>query len=298
MRNKMVLAGLVFLLTALVFFSYQQKNADLSVDTPTSGASQGPSPDTAQANTKAPVQAKESAAEQRDFFLGGISFNDIKGRAESGDAIAQRHLSEIYEDCMFYSFNPEKHFLGMDQLSNLKPESKPYLQKIKVQMREFCSTVDNGQAIPVEAYKLWRERSAQAGDLTSKIRIRSHPDNTPSATELQLFFEEVSQTGDPSAMFEFGSLAASNEEWTGVKGNEALYGQYAEYAWQIAACRRGLNCSGDSRLMRNLCIGTMMCQHNNYEDFLFTEMVPQGARKEIEKRVLIINKDFIQAQLS
>lgn len=296
MRNKVFIAGLALSLAALVFFLNDKKDSAHSVAAPANKTSQESPPDVTQASTEISVQTLEPAVGQRDFFLGGVSFADVKSRAEAGDAIAQRHLSEMYEDCWPYNLNPEKHFSGLDQLSDMRPESKPYLQKIKVQMRTFCNTVNNGQPIPWDSYKPWRKRGAQSGDLTSKIRVSSFADQPPTAKEFQSLFEQVSESGDPSAMFEFGTLAGRNQEWSGPKGNYALAGEYAQHAWQIAACRRGLNCSASSRLMRNVCIGMMMCQYHSYENFLYSEAIPQGARKEIEKRITMINEEFIQSK--
>lgn len=300
MRNKVILAGLVLSLAALIFFLYQKKDAAHSVEAPGNSVSQEQqSSNRPPAGAEASAQTQEPAAGQRDFFLGGISFADIKSRAEAGDPVAQRHLSEMYEDCMLYSIGAERYLTGLDQLYNLKPrpKSKPFLEKIKAQTRAFCSTVDGGQVIPPEAYKLWLKLSADNGDLISKIRTSTRSANQVSAADFESYLDNVSTSEDPMAMFEFATMVGMrSEESVNEKYNPVLYGEYAQHAWEIAACRNGMDCSNNSRLMRQICTGFMICHYANYEQFLYSEMVPQGAKEDVEKRISLINSEFTKTK--
>lgn len=300
MRNKLFLVGLLFSLAALIFFLYRQKDATGFIETPTDKVSQQQqSLGVPQAGTDISVQAEKLAAGQSDFFLGDISFVDVKSRAEAGDLAAQRQLSEMYEDCMFYSIGSERYLNGLDQLYNVKPrpKSKPFLEKIKAQTRNFCDTVDGGQVIPPEAYKLWLKQSADNGDLISSIRINTRSANEVSATEFESYLDKVSKSANPIAMFEFATMVGMrHQESSNEKYNPVLYGEYAQHAWEIAACRNGMDCSNNSRLMRQVCTSFMICHYANYEQFLYSEMLPQGAKEEIERRISLINSEITKTR--
>lgn len=243
------------------------------------------------------VSAESSASEKSktDFFLNGTSFDAVKSLAEQGDAVAQRRLSEIYEDCFAYSLSPERYFEGMDQLSSMKPASKPHIEKIKKATNDFCKTVDSGQPIPNEAYKLWLKQSAQTGDLIADIRQTSRAARKLTPVELKNYADRVTASKDPEAAYEFSTLLGNFDgEWPVENEADVFRKQLADQAWAIAACRSGMNCSEQSRLMRLVCTNSMTCQYSSYEQFVFSEIVPPAQRSDLERMIGLIRLRFIK----
>jgi hypothetical protein len=242
------------------------------------------------------ASGQRSTTNNEDFFAGKVSFNLVKQQAESGDRVAQRQLSEMYEDCMGYSLGPEKYLNTLDALSDMRPESKPHVEKIKQQTIGFCRHVDGGQPIPVEAYKLWLQKSAESGDLIASIRQSSRALDQVSLKQISEITERVRSSKQPEALYELSMLMDGRHDLWQSEEDQRLFGKsYSNHAIAIAACRSGMNCSATSRLMRQVCTSTFRCGYSNYEQFLFSEMVSPSERREIEGLVASITTTFLHS---
>ncbi|MGO1070621.1 hypothetical protein [Lysobacter sp. CA199] len=159
----------------------------------------------------------------------------------------------------------------------------------------LCADVDSGQPIPHEAVNLWLEQSAKNGDLIAKVKLAAKAPAKLHATDANRLISEVVSSDDPNALLELASMIGRVND-TGIDPRYEGYvggGPNDEYAWAIAACRKGASCGADSRVMKLVCINTMRCGYNDYEQFLLTEMVPQGGRKRVEQVATALEQDFI-----
>lgn len=283
--KKLVVAGgaCLAVISLIGFYSWQSGNGFKWVGMGQSSqpnASHGKSRSTSDHHLDAAVGKGDAA---KDFLLGSVSFDLIKQKAESGDAVAQRQLSEMYEDCAVYSFGPDSYLGTLDSLSAMKPASKPKIEQIKQQIQRFCGRVDGGQPIPLEAYKLWLEQSAKSGDPVAAIRYASLDLRGPQPKQLANLVDLVGASQNPQALFELSNLVAGYQGDWEDQDNERLFGKaYSNYAMAIAACRAGMNCSASSRLMRQVCTSTFTCNYTNYEQFVYSELVSPASRKDVE----------------
>ncbi|MEE7567266.1 hypothetical protein HH297_13110, partial [Xanthomonas sp. Kuri4-3] len=89
-----------------------------------------------------------------------------------------------------------------------------------------------------------------------------------------------------------------------ASGDDALQGyvagdQFAELAWQLAACRLGLACGAQSALMTSYCANGGICSQDDSQDFVsfvFDAAVPrQGAGKMDEMVKTLVNGSGVQS---
>jgi hypothetical protein len=221
-----------------------------------------------------------------------LPFALIKSRAESGDPEAQWYLSEMYGYCFSYNLKPGAALAHWDQIASIKPQAKANIERIKKQIAERCATVDDGKPIPPEAMSLWLEQSAKQGFLQARLRSATMAaDIKPE--ELRSLVGEI-KGQSPQAVFEMGTLARKIEpNWDDAETAGAFSkGNYAQYAWELAACRSGLDCSQSSSLMYWMC-QQGACAYQNYEQYVFSELVPPAGREPLEKTIRLIQEKFL-----
>lgn len=223
------------------------------------------------------------------------SFTEILRLAERGNPAAQRVLSDRYSDCSAYSLSPARYKANVEATAKMAGLPKVTVDRITAIADALCADVDSGQPIPHEAVNLWLEQSAKNGDLIAKVKLAAKAPAKLQATDANRLISDVVASDDPNALLELASLIGRvNDE--GIDPRYEGYvggGPNDEYAWAIAACRKGAPCGADSRVMKLVCINTMRCSYNNYEQFLLTEMVPQGGRKRVEQIAKALEQDFI-----
>lgn len=216
------------------------------------------------------------------------SFLSIKTRAETGNASAQRELAEIYGKCMRVNGDPDKFAQGIKAIAAQSKSiaNAEALQRVGQTTIEECAVVDNGAAIPIEAYDLWLAQAAKQGDLAAQARLYMEPGKRPEGYALGTFIDHIVNSDDVAAIFDMGQLISGNQtgDGTGKYSNvagDALSG----YAWSIAACRRGLNCEIGSPIMNSICLNTGTCSASNYESFVRDYVVSAGDAALLDSKV-------------
>ncbi|MFS8431237.1 hypothetical protein JH270_19790 [Xanthomonas campestris pv. raphani] len=212
------------------------------------------------------------------------NFHDTKSRAEAGDATAQRELAAIYEQCAMYSVSP-KNFAGMlDSYSKIKKENSSRYEQIKGRFSHYCSEVDGGEIIPLEAIDLWYKEAARRGDLIAQLKLASGKAMSPEdyqdlvakaikSKDPEAIFAVEEMLNNPNASIELGSYAPDNS------------GNYSEFAWALAACEAGAACGPGSYRSDMVCINYGICGSARYEDAVRTKIVPPGQLNLLNKQV-------------
>lgn len=290
-RSVWIGAAVIAAIGAGSFFFYERSRIEGDVEA-------GPA-------NEQPIQAEEPAITpaglnlQDPFVVGSkqrlwheLPFALVKSRAESGDPEAQWYLSEMYGYCFSYNLKPGAALAHWDQIASIKPQAKENIERIKKQIAERCATVDQGKPIPPEAMSLWLEQSAKQGYFQARLRSATMTaDIKPE--ELRSLVGEI-KGQSPQAVFEMGALARKIEpSWDDAETMAAFSkGNYAQYAWEIAACRSGLDCSQSSSLMYWMC-QQGACAYQNYEQYVFAELVPPAGREQLEKTIRLIQEKFL-----
>ena len=231
------------------------------------------------------------------FFRGGEGFATISARANQGDAEAQWVVSQIYEYCFSYSLSPQKALNQYDALEKIYPAAKRRevhnaFVGIKSQLAKRCPQVDNGAPIPAEAITMWLEQSAKNGFLVARIRSESLKESHDESALLALVGDIRGQP--PRVVFEMGAMAPLIEKYWKDPSTAAAFsaGSYSQFAWQIAACRAGLDCSASSTVMYWAC-QQGGCGYESYEQYVMSEIIPPGGKAQLESTIKIIQQNFM-----
>ncbi|MGE0116306.1 MAG: hypothetical protein AB7T07_15655 [Steroidobacteraceae bacterium] len=228
-------------------------------------------------------------------------FQAIKSLAEAGDPGAQRRLSEMYEYCMLYNFDPEGQTATLLQYAEIRQKSNPRQSKAGMQrlirrLETLCPGVDNGQPTPSEAYRLWMAEAARNGDLTAEIKLATRSLEVMPKLAFDGMVRKVLDKSDPDAVFALADLLGNRFEASSLIPS-SLAGAAADVtSWQIAACRQGAgSCRAGSFTMDGLCMGGGPCNYQSYEEYAFQELVPPADRARMDERINEIIQ-FLQDQ--
>lgn len=223
-----------------------------------------------------------------------LPFALVKSRAEQGNAEAQWQLSQMYDYCLLYNLKPQATLDGFEYAAKKSLKAKRNVEQIRKALVERCATVDEGRVIPGEAVKLWLEQSAKNGVLAAKLRQATLVQESNSETLLG-YVDAVKRSKSPREVFEMGTLARLIEpHWKEEKTADAFSdGKYAQYAWEIAACRSGLDCSQASNIMYWMCYQGG-CGYDNYEQFIMNTQITPAGRDQLEETIRVIQEGFLK----
>lgn len=213
-----------------------------------------------------------------------------QARAYAGEAAAQRQLAEIYGNCLALGQSPAAFLQGVAATARLHANraSARQMEIAAQQLVAECGQVDGGQAVPLEAQKLWLAQAAKGGDLTAKVRMAMYYPNEAAAFPVAAIVEQALMAADASALFDLGQVLNGRAGIALDERSAVLSGEQGGYALSNVACRRGLDCSGDSRVMRSVCLNTGACESASYEDFVRSHLVPIGEMEGLDRRVAAV----------
>ena len=197
------------------------------------------------------------------------SYIEIRQAAMDGELVAQRRLSEVYEDCLVLEGSMRSSLTLLTQLGNGNPRFAPAAVAILRDKDRLCVQAKADLANTPEAPSYWLHKSAKAGDLVSEIRYFSRTVPKLSHSQYQYFIDKIRVSGDPDAIFELSLILSKLDgPWPDPTQASAFSGTSAQQAWVLAACRAGYDCARGSRLMNMLCLNILSCAEPDYQRHL------------------------------
>jgi hypothetical protein len=249
-------------------------------------------PSAAQLTTRA-ERIRRSIEEHRHLWR-EASYIEIRQLAQDGNLVAQRRLSEVYEDCAAYNGAFRSSFELLPQLGKVDTKSAAASASINRDYNRLCTqaTVDMRKNSGLALY--WLHKSAKSGDVVSEMRYFSRSVPTLSHTQYQYFIDKVRQSGEPDAIFELSLLLPKLEgKWPDPMQAPAFEGQTAEQAWISVACRAGYDCARGSRLMNFLCLSMLLCSQDDYEGYLADSSADSTQRGRRQQQVALIEREIL-----
>ena len=152
------------------------------------------------------AEAMRVAVEKHRYWWREASYVEIRQAAMDGDRVAQRRLSEVYEDCMAFRGPLSNNMKMLARLSSADLHSKAAIRGVFDDFRRMCVQADADLTKNPQSAVYWLHRSAKAGDLTAQMRYVNRTSKWVSEARVRYFIEEIANTGDPDALFEMVSL--------------------------------------------------------------------------------------------
>lgn len=231
---------------------------------------------------------KQAIAHRRHLWR-EASYVEIRQAAIDGDLVAQRRLSEVYEDCRALDGSLKDTMSFLSSLAQSDPNSAKTVSAIQKDERRLCVQAKSDLAKNPAAAEYWLHKSAKNGDVVSEMRYFARSVPKLSQGQFQYFIDKARETGDPDAIFELSLLLSKLDgRWPDPIQAPAFESTGAEQAWILVACRAGYDCNRGSRLMNHLCLSTFMCTSINFEAALSELSADPALRAGLRQRQALI----------
>ena len=230
---------------------------------------------------------KQGIAHRRHLWR-EASYIEIRQAATDGDLVAQRRLSEVYEDCRALEGGMRSGLQLLDQLAASDPAVAQAVAGINRDKARLCGQANADLRNNPAAADFWLHKSAKSGDLVSEMRYFSRTVPKLSPSQYRYFIDKARESGDPDAIFEFSLLLPRLDgRWPDPTQAPAFEGPSAEEAWIVAACRAGYDCARGARLMNLICLNAFACSQPDYQRHVASAGTPAQHAKRQQLLALI-----------
>lgn len=213
----------------------------------------------------------------------------LSAAADAGDAEAGWMLSRVYDYCAAYAQDPAGYAADSSALAGQALPGASTMVAARQRLQARCNGFVARDALTASRILAQRTDAARAGNLAAEAALLSlgRP-LQPSADYRRDLVQRVLDSRDPEAY-----LALSGAMGAGASGDDAYRGyvagdQYAQLAWQLAACRLGLACDAGSNLMTSYCANGGICSTDASQDFpsfVLDAAIPRQSADKMDEMV-------------
>ncbi len=195
--------------------------------------------------------------------------HDLAAADRDGDADAGWMLSRVRDYCAGFALDPAGYAGDTRAIGEMHLAVSPALVAARERIGRRCAGFAPVDALAREAVLAHRRATAQAGSLAAEASLLAlgQPLAQDAAYRRGLV-ERVRASRDPEAFVALApamGIAASGEDtYEGMVAGT----RYTELAWQMAACRLGLDCSASGALMTSYCANAGICSRDGRQDFV------------------------------
>jgi hypothetical protein len=210
-------------------------------------------------------------------------------------------VAKIVDYCAPFGMDPKGYAAQTDvMLPLVKPmERRIVVKSMRERMLKRCRGFegsDSRNTFKVGSDLVFKTMAARAGSLPAEASLLSR--NAPLQKDpeyLKGLVDRVLSSRDPDAY-----VAISTAMGLSASGKETFFGPYsgsnsADYAWQLAGCRFGLDCSSNGALMTMYCSSAGICTNeSNLEGVIFNNLTTRSEEAHIRQLVNDIVKTHNQ----
>lgn len=238
-----------------------------------------------------PISDLRTAFERSDDLY---ALMDAHARSNSAESLWL--ISKIADYCAEFGRNPTG-YVSDSQLEHVVSSADPKsYQAARLKVSHRCRGFVAGEAkddITHAALLVHKTRAARAGSLAAEAALLSQRAPLSADTEyLKNVVRRVLDSMDPDAYAALSMAMVDGrlspliqEEMSGL-----IDGQNGIYAWYLAACRLGLDCTRNGALMTRLCTETFFCRQESFERMVFNQELSLVESEKIRRMVLILTR--------
>lgn len=188
--------------------------------------------------------------------------------AAHGDPEASWRLSRIYDYCAGYAMDPVGYGADTRAIADARLPTSAQMVQARARVGRRCAGFAPGDGLTRQAIVAQRVQAARGGNLAAEAALLALGQPLHAGAEYKRdLVARVRASGDPDAY-----VALSPAMGLAASGDDSLDGrvagtQFSELAWQLAACRLGLDCGPDSELMTRYCANGGICSRDPTQDF-------------------------------
>lgn len=217
----------------------------------------------------------------------------LRARAAGGDVKAAQQLAALYDQCASFASSPSEYVSTTAAIAPLIPEAEK--RRVYEIHRNYTAQAcrgfaESGTQLSVRDVITSKKAAAQMGSLAAEAELYvAGMLKTEQPDYEALLLERVLASRDPEALF-----ALSNA--MGVGANAKFGDRFAgtsshTYAWQLAACRSGMDCGPRSRLITGYCANGGVCGWS-FEELLRNQLLPRDEYERVSRLATIIQKEM------
>lgn len=243
-------------------------------------------------NARAPLRAPTALRQQFEQTPDLYSFaQSLRLRAESGEAEAIWLLTRVYDYCANYSSAPVDYRNDTRAMEAMKLRGAAAMASARNRVSERCARFAPEDGLDYPMILVKRIEAAQAGSLAAEASLMSAGKPLEKTEDYRLnLIDRVVRSKDPEA---FSALAAgmgiaANGRSAGFDYQRVSGTQFAELAWQLAACRLGQDCSAGGSLMTSYCANGGICSQDpqqDFADFVYDAAIPRQGAEVVQEMV-------------
>ncbi|MFC3550317.1 hypothetical protein ACFOLC_04745 [Lysobacter cavernae] len=201
-------------------------------------------------------------------------------QAKEPDAIWM--LSRVYDYCAGYAVAPAAYAKDTQVFGDMGLRTSAALVTARNRVSRRCARFVPEDDLSYRAILLQRVEAAEAGSLAAEAALLAMGKPLKSDDPYKhALVERVQQSKDPEAYAALSPGMGIAANGRSAFSEQVAGTQFAELAWQLAACRLGLDCGPEGALMTNYCANGGICSRDAGQDFpsfVYDAAVPrQGA---------------------
>ncbi|MCC4620985.1 hypothetical protein LL965_13120 [Xanthomonas cassavae CFBP 4642] len=213
----------------------------------------------------------------------------LRQQVRAGDAQAGWRLSRVYDYCAPYAASPAGYAADSEWIAAHATPGVAAMHAARDRVAQRCAGFAPGDGLSPRLLAQQRLRAARGGSLAAEAALLALGEPLQATpTYKRALVQRVLASRDPEAY-----LALSPAMGARASGDDSLEGyvagdQFAELAWQVAACRLGLDCSADSTLVTSYCANAGICSREGAQDFVsfvFDAAVPRQGADRVDEMV-------------
>ncbi|KGE53393.1 hypothetical protein WCN79_20885 [Xanthomonas axonopodis pv. vasculorum] len=206
----------------------------------------------------------------------------LQQQMRAGDAQAGRRLSRVYDYCAPSAASLSGYAADSAWIAAQHTPGVAAMHAARERLAQRCAGFAPADGLGPRMVALQRQAAARAGSLAAEAAMLALGEPLHASPGYKrALVQRVLASRDPDAYLgpAMGARASGDDSL-----QESVAGdQFAELAWQVAACRLGLDCSASSTLVTSYCANAGICSSDSAQDFVsfvFDAAVPrQGADK-------------------
>lgn len=238
----------------------------------------------------APVASGHAGLDgQSDLYRYALSLSDS---ASGGDAEARWLLSRVYDYCAGYAFDPAGYRADSDGMA--RERDLAALVSARARLAARCGGFSDHDDLSAARATALRTQAARAGSIAAEAALLAAGQPLQDSTKYKRdLVERVLASRDPEAYLALSSAMGSRASGDDAYQDYVAGDQSAELAWQVAACRLGLDCAADSTLVTSYCANAGICSQNSsqdFESFVFDAAVPRQGASKMDQMIVALTE--------
>jgi enoyl-CoA hydratase/carnithine racemase len=213
----------------------------------------------------------------------------LQQQVRAGDAQAGWRLSRVYDYCAPYAASPSGYAADSAWIAAQHTPGVVAMHAARERVAQRCAGFAPTDGLSPRVVAQQRQAAARAGSLAAEAAMLALGEPLHASPGYKrTLVQRVLASRDPEAY-----LALAPAMGARASGDDSLQGyvagdQFAELAWQVAACRLGLDCSADSTLVTSYCANAGICSRDSAQDFVsfvFDAAVPRQGADRVDEMV-------------